>query len=239
MLTAFGFHTDDKLYTKHANILKCSAKKHDIDVQFQSFSKDDWQKIIAFKPCFIAQMRHELQGPILYVDADAIILEDIRPYFESITEDIAVHYINENRLISATIFINDTPDAYLLVDEWQKRQLAEPERWDQVVLQELLDEWVQEKRIRLKKLPPNYTFIFDTSRRAYGNNVQPSIEHYQASRDMRWMQKYQGRNVLYRWFMRATSIPKSTQKILRRHAAVNATAQRLGIDIQLSINDLI
>jgi hypothetical protein len=120
MLTVFGFHTDDKLYTKHADILKCSANKFGIDVHFQSFSKDDWQKIIAFKPCYIAKVRHELQGPILYIDADAIILEDIRPYFESITEDIAVHYIHNNRLISATLFINDTPNARLLVDEWEK-----------------------------------------------------------------------------------------------------------------------
>ena len=30
MLTVFGFHTDDKLYTKHAQILAESAKKFNI-----------------------------------------------------------------------------------------------------------------------------------------------------------------------------------------------------------------
>ena len=238
MLTVFGFHTDDELYTKHADILKCSANKFGIDVHFQSFSKDDWQKIIAFKPCYIAKVRHELQGPILYIDADAIILEDIRPYFESITEDIAVHYIHNNRLISATLFINDTPNARLLVDEWEKRQLAEPGRWDQVVLQELLDAWVEEKRVTLKKLPPEYNFIFDTSRKAYGDTVEPIIEQLQASRDMRWVQKYQRRNAFYRWFMRSTTLAKSTRKILTRHAVVNARAKQLGIDIQLELQDL-
>lgn len=108
MLTVFGFHTDDKLYTKHAQILAESAKKFNIHILLKQFSKDDWQTIIAFKPVFISQMRRETHGPLLFVDADAIILEDIRPYFNAIEEDIAVHYIDNKRLISSTIFINDT-----------------------------------------------------------------------------------------------------------------------------------
>jgi hypothetical protein len=55
MLTVFGFHTDDKLYTKHAQILAESAKKFNIHILLKQFSKDDWQTIIAFKPVFISQ----------------------------------------------------------------------------------------------------------------------------------------------------------------------------------------
>lgn len=239
MLTIFGFHTDDKLYKKHAQILQRSAEKFDINVYFSEFSRDDWQKIIAFKPTFIAKMRRELQGPILFVDADAIILKDIRPFFESIQEDIAVHYINDNRLISSTVFINNTPNAYLLMDEWERRQLEQPDRWDQVVLQELVDEWVEAKKITLNKLPPNYTFIFDTSRRVYGNSVEPIIEQLQASRDKRWIEKYKNRSHLHRWFMRIPNLLKSTRKIVSRHDVVNARAEGLGIDIRLTIDDLI
>ncbi len=46
MLTVFGFHTDDKLYTKHAQILAESAKKFNIHILLKQFSKDDWQTII-------------------------------------------------------------------------------------------------------------------------------------------------------------------------------------------------
>lgn len=239
MLTIFGFHTDDKLYRKHAQILQRSVEKFDINVHFSEFSKDDWQKIIAFKPTFIARMRRELQGPILFVDADAIILKDIRPFFESLQEDIAVHYINDNRLISSTVFINDTPNARLLMDEWERRQLQQPDRWDQVVLQELVDEWVEQKRITLNKLPPNYTFIFDTSRRTYGDRVEPIIEQLQASRDKRWIDKYQRRNAIHQWLMRIPFLLKSTRKIVSRHNVVNSRAERLGIDIRLTIDDLI
>lgn len=239
MLTVFGFHTNDKLYRKHAQILQHSAKKFNINVQFSEFCKDDWQKIIAFKPTFIAQVRRQLKGAILFVDADAIILKDIRPFFESITEDIAVHYINGTRLISSTIFINDTPNAHLLMDEWERRQLQQPECWDQIVLQELINEWVDENRIILNKLPPNYTFIYDTSRRTYGNDVEPIIEQLQASRDKRWIEKYQGRNSLHQWLMRIPFLLKSTRKIVNRHNVVNNRAESLDIDIRLTIDDLI
>ena len=239
MLTIFGFHTDDSLYTKHAKILECSAIKFGIKFHFESLPQDEWQRIIALKPSFIAEFHRKLKEPVLYIDVDAIILEDIKPYFNSITEDIAIHFINGNRLLSGTMFINNTPNAYLLMDEWEKRMLAEPDVWDQIILQKLILEWVEEKKITLKNLPPEYTFIFDTSRKAYGDSVKPVIEHLQASRDKRWVQKYQRRNAFYRWFMRSTTLAKSTRKILTRHAVVNARTKQLGINIQLELQDLI
>ena len=127
MLTIFGFHTDDSLYTKHAKILECSAIKFGIKFHFESLPQDEWQRIIALKPSFIAEFHRKLKEPVLYIDVDAIILEDIKPYFNSITEDIAIHFINGNRLLSGTMFINNTPNAYLLMDEWEKRMLAEPQ----------------------------------------------------------------------------------------------------------------
>lgn len=239
MLTVFGFHTDDKLYTKHAQILTESAKKFNINILLQQFSKDNWQTIIAFKPVFISKMRRDTQGKLLFVDADAIILEDIRPYFNAIEEDIAVHYIDDKRLISSTIFINDTKNAHALMDEWEKRMLQTPNIWDQIILQDLVDEWVNDGRITLKKLPPNYTYIFDTSRNIYADTVKPIIEQLQASRDKRWIEKYQRRNLFSKWIMRYFIMTKSTKKIVKRHKQVNERAKELGIDIKLTLNDLI
>lgn len=239
MLTIFGFHTDDKLYKKHAEILSLSAKKFSIKVDFTEISQDDWQKIIALKPSFIAQMRRKLKGPILYVDADAIILQDIRPFFNSIKEDIAVHYINDERLLSGTIFINDTPNAHVLVDEWEKRMLANPNIWDQIILERLLAEWIPEGKVSVSKLPPNYTFIFDTSIKAYGPSVEPMIEHLQASRDMRWKKKYIGRSKMNQFFMTIPYLKRSTRKIMRRHHHINKRMNQLGIDMTMTLNDVL
>lgn len=37
------------------------------------------------------------------------------------------------------------------MDEWERRQLEQPDRWDQVVLQELVDEWVEPNKITLER----------------------------------------------------------------------------------------
>lgn len=239
MLTIIGFYTNDSLYKKHAKILELSAQKYNINIHLTEVSKDSWQKIIAFKPSFIAEMRKTVKGPILYVDADAIILKDIRPFFESITSDIAVHYINDTRLLSGTLFINDTPDAYLLVDEWQKRMALNPTEWDQIILQQVLDQWVIEGKVSLTKLPPEYTFIFDTSLNTYGNTVEPCIEHLQASRDMRWKKRYLKRSKIKKFMMRIPYLKAYTKIISRRHAYINKRTKELGIDIKMTLNDIL
>lgn len=239
MLTIFCFHTNDPLYKKHAQILKLSAEKFNLKIIFSEFSQDDWQKIIAFKPQFIAEMRKKLQGKILFLDADAIILDDIQNFFSSIEEDIAANYSSDNLLMSGTLFINDTPNAHSLIEEWANKQKEKPTCWDQVVLQELIDEYSTAGRIKLNKIPPCYTFVFDTYKNIYGGSVKPIIEHLQASRDKRWIEKYNRRNSLYRYLMRFPYLLKSTKKISRRHDHVNKRTKELGIDIQLTLNDLI
>lgn len=239
MLTVFGFYTDDNLYTKHAQILKASAERLGIPIDLRMYPKKEWQSIIAFKPSFIAQMRKELKGPLLFIDADAIILEDIRPYYESIVEDIAVHYLNDTELLSGTLFINDTKNAYHLVNEWEKRQLALPQIWDQKVLELLIQEWLASDKITLKRTPARYTYIFDTSKVIYGAEVVPAIAHLQASRDMDWIKRYRKKTKLAQFFMHFALFSKTTRKLKKRHNAVNQSTQQLGIDLKLRIQDLI
>lgn len=239
MLTVFGFYTDDPVYTKHAMMLKASAHKFDIDVVLHKVLKDDWQTIIAYKTQFIAEMRRKLNGPILYVDVDALILEDIRPYFLNIQEDIAVHYLHGTELISGTVFLNDTPLAYLLIDEWEKSQQENPDVWDQVILEKILAECISLKKITIHKLSPSYVFIYDTSLKAYGQQFKPIIEHYQASRDQRWLTKYKDRSSFQQWLMRVPNLRRGTRKIMRRHNQVNKRLKELNIDISININDIL
>lgn len=238
MLTIFGFYTNDGLYTKHALILKASAEKLHIPIDLRMYDKDDWQKIIAFKPTFIAQMRRELKGPILFVDADAIILEDIRPYYESITQDIGVHYLNDVELVSSTLFINDTLNAHTLMDEWERRQLASPDVWDQKVLEELVEDRIKDNSISVKKTSERYTYIFDISRDAYGSSVKPAIEQLQASRDSSWVMKYKRKSPIAKFFMQYHLLSKATRKLKNRHDAVNERTKKLNIDLQISVKDL-
>jgi hypothetical protein len=43
-------------------------------------------------------------------------------------------------MLSGTILLNDTPQTLHLLEEWKKRSEINPDVWDQVVLQEILDQ---------------------------------------------------------------------------------------------------
>lgn len=239
MLTVFGFYTDDPVYEKHAKMLKASASKFGIDVELYKILQDEWQTIIAYKTKFIAEMRRKLSGPILYIDVDALILEDIRPYFLNIKKDIAVHYLDDSNLMSGTIFLNDTPNTHTLINEWEKCQEENPNIWDQIILEKILNEWESFNKISIHRLSPSYTFIYDTSLKTYGNQYKPIIEHYQASRDKRWLTKYKGRSLFQQWLMRVPHLRRGTRKIMRRHDHVNSRLKELNINMSIKISDII
>lgn len=232
MLTIFGFYTSDFVYKKHAEILKLSAKKFGIDILLYEYEHNDWQSIIQFKPSFISKMRKELSGPILYVDVDAIILKDIREYFINIEDDIAVHYLNDSELLSGTLFINDTAGAYSLIEEWESTMLKCPDIWDQIVLDKIILERVSNKKLKVKRIPEEYTYIFDCG----NENVEPIIEHFQASRDAAWVKKYKSKKLFSKLlFMKS----KSTKNLLARHKAINQRTTSLELNIEFSFLDLL
>lgn len=238
MLTVIGFYTDDRLYSKHAQALEETAQQFDIAIQLEKVSKDDWQKIIAFKPSFIAKKRHEITGPILYVDADAIFKVDIRPDFKNIKEDIAVHFFKGVELCSGTIFINDTSNAVQMVDLWQQRMAEQPEFWDQKVLEDLVQELTEKGQLSLKELAAAYTYIYDLSAVEYPEQ-SPKIEHLQASRDFGWIKKYRTRGTVGKLLMKSPVFSKATRVVLARHKAFNQRMEQNGSSIRLSLDDLI
>ena len=79
---------------------------------------------------------------------------------------------------SATMYFNNTAKAHELVDSWIRLNKLFPKNWDQVNLQNALNEI---NDIKVVRLPPEYNFITDLSREYYGN-LKPVFEQYQASR---------------------------------------------------------
>lgn len=243
MLTIVGFYTDDFLYSEHARLLKDSAKKNGLNIELQCYKKDEWQKIIAMKSSFILEKRKKIKGKILYIDVDAVILENIQPFFESINEDVGIHFLenkltDEIELISSTIFINDTYNALKICEEWVRRQIEQPDIWDQKILQEIIQEWERKGSIIVNRLPANYTYIFDISKAAYGYNCIPAIEQLQASRDIRWLDKYKKRPFYTRIFMKYSKFSKASSSIIARHNHVNERAEQLGSNVYFSLEKI-
>ncbi|MER9652491.1 putative nucleotide-diphospho-sugar transferase [Mesorhizobium sp. M0152] len=179
-----AFFSMNSFYETEAARMTASAWRLGLSVQARPFaSAGSWVRNASLKPTFLVNMRQKLQGPLLYVDVDAVFHRDPWPALAGFDCDIAV-YRESGRLISATILINDTPAAREILALWRKRCDENPEVWDQVVLQEILDEdrASANPRYREGELPISFCWVFD--RLENGKPDQIHIEQLQASREI-------------------------------------------------------
>jgi hypothetical protein len=146
--------------------------KHDV-VEYESMGS--WVQNCLYKAEFIASKQRE-HGKVVWLDADCLVLKT-PSLFDTIEEDIAYHLFKNKELLSGTLFFNDTDNARKLIDAWVRKNTEKKNTWDQKNLQEV----VRELKPSHYLLPPEYCFIFDSSKKHYGA-LDPVIEHYQASR---------------------------------------------------------
>lgn len=166
---------------------------HGIPIEVEPLdSKGSWEKNVAMKPAFILDKLEKSDGPLLWVDADAVFLK--KPDFTLFLEaDFSVRFMEifqhqpEHALNAATIFINQTEEALQLVKNWVRRceilaieNEAQP-FLDQISLYQVLKE---NKKAKVMPLPVGYCKIFDIDS-FFINDDQVIIEQRQASRRYR------------------------------------------------------
>ncbi len=189
LFTVISYYTSD--YKDDAARLRASLDALSIPHRITRIAtRGSWQANIAYKPAFIAKARYELRGPLVWIDADAIVrsyphefvdLADVKKISPN-PFDLAVHYRRGQELLSGTIWINDTHAVQALLSCWNWKQIDSPGVWDQKTLAEVITEVGPE--IRVYDLPAAYTFIFDLMK-TESPDVEPVIEHFQASRKTR------------------------------------------------------
>lgn len=189
LLTVVSFFTPD--YSADADRLAASLDEFKIPYKIDQIpTLGSWSLNTAYKATFLAIARMQLRGPLVWIDADAIV----RSYpheFDHLADpkkiapepyDIAVHFRRDKELLSGTIWINDTYGAEALLTCWQWEQRKRPNTWDQKTLAHVIQETGD--AIKLYRLPPAYCFIHDLMR-PENPGVEPVIEHFQASRRTR------------------------------------------------------
>jgi hypothetical protein len=172
-------------YEPHMLILADSAAAFGLLTHFEAVSdKGGWQGGVAYKPEFIAAMQAEHPAErLVWLDADAEVCEYPGLFWAFADEvDFAAHWREGKELLSGTLYFGATKGAAEIVRAWVEAQREAPGVWDQKVLQHVLES--SKRRWRIEKLPPQYTFIYDTFRSKYPK-LQPVIEHHQASRQHR------------------------------------------------------
>ena len=191
-----AFHTPDEIYQAEADRLRRSLDALGLEYVISVMEPEtNWVRTTLLKPTWMAPARKKLRGPLLYVDVDAFVHRDPWPCVADMSADMAAVIYKDGQLNSATIWINDTPEAKFLLDLWAEGSSRRREHdqgtlrhtgddSDQGVLQMIVEAEEQEarQRFRFGRLTPNLATIFDrTDEYRYGDVV---IEQLQVSREV-------------------------------------------------------
>jgi len=182
-MRVISFYTagGESSYAEEVEILAGSLERFGIPHHIEE--KDawgDWFDHTAHKANFIQSMRMRYEGPLVWIDVDAIVHSDPTEYFEGLAAqnfDFGVHYFRGPgkghdlsqvqrrgwRLLSGTTFWGDTAPARNLLDAWVNlnetlRSRGVREGGGQKNLWYLT---TCLKGLKIKRLSGSYTFVFD------------------------------------------------------------------------------
>ena len=125
---------------------------------------------------------------LLYVDVDAVVHKS-PDLFKNYSCDIAVRWQDfrwrKNECLSGTIYMENNERTKRICELWRDINVTEgnkSNRMEQWNLDTVINQMKKEDpNFTYKNLPPEYTMIFDSMRGMYPN-INPVIEHFQASR---------------------------------------------------------
>lgn len=183
-----AYYTKGNQYEKLSENLNKSCSDLKIPIHLKGIDNlGSWEKNTHYKAEFILECLNQFQQNLVYVDVDAVF----RKYpilFETIDCDIAYRTENfrwrKNEALSGTIFLSNNDRTQHFVKKWIeinsviKSVKSDSDTWEQRNMQRALSVCHQ---IRYENLPPEYTYIFDHSRKLHPE-IDPIVEHFQASR---------------------------------------------------------
>jgi hypothetical protein len=191
-----AFHTPDEVYQAEADRLRRSLDALGLEYVISVVEPEaNWVRTTLLKPTWIAPARKKLRGPLLYVDVDAYVHTDPWPFVADMDADMAAVVYKNGQLNSATLWINDTPGAELILSKWaagaSDRRGADRgdlthtgDNGDQGVLKLVVEAEEQKPHpaFSFGRLPPNLATIFDrTDEYRFG---PVAIEQLQVSREV-------------------------------------------------------
>ncbi len=185
-----AYYTPNTNYQTLSENLRQSLERFSLPYHLESVPDlGSWEKNTHYKAIFLRKCLSEKTQNLLYVDVDAVfkLYPTLIPNLEC---DIAYRTENfrwrSDEALSGTIFlrnnqrVKDFVDRWIQLNEQTPAQRHLPETWEQKNMQRAQREF---KNLSYFNFPPEYTFVFDHTRRMYPT-LNPVIEHYQESRNM-------------------------------------------------------
>jgi hypothetical protein len=187
-----AYYTINTPYEQEANKLKASLDKLKVSYDIVGVENlGNWQANTRFKARFMQDMLDKHKGKnLVYVDSDAVI-HQYPTLFDNYPYDIAVRWQDfrwrKNECLSGTIFMANNQATRELCKRWEGVNVSEgpgAKTFEQWNLGKVIEDMRREGKVKDGNLPPEYTMIFDSMREMYPN-INPVIEHFQASRKLR------------------------------------------------------
>ncbi len=207
---AVAYCTPD--YGDYADRLQASADKHKVPLWLNRLPFDKpWGDAVCYKPKFIYECLeaakrgiygHGVEG-ILYTDADSEFKRH-PPWGEVLDFDIAYHEFQRSSVhnvetLTGSMWFRNTDDVRNFVWAWHGategvRGVHREKTPEQDSLKKLLA-MSSEFGLKIGQLESTWCWVYDDFPKLYGN-MQPIIEHYQASRVMKKVKrgKWRGRD---------------------------------------------
>ncbi len=176
MIPCVSFYTP--MYEASAQRLAASCDRHGLDLDLHPLSQElpTWEQACNVKPTFILAMLRKYDRPIVWLDADAEVMQPPTLFAELLADGAEFAIRNGTHFMSATILV--TPAATSLVEKWCAAAKVSPHTWDQQLLEK---EWYgtpQDARPATRWLPRSYCQRKDRPEGAV-------ILQHQASRELR------------------------------------------------------
>jgi len=174
-----AFYTKDTEYEKEAEIWKDSFSSCKTAL-FPLENKGSWELNCAMKSQVLLSALLNFEDPILYVDIDARLCRPLEEIPDPTLPGFC--FLNyktgdwDRQLASGTIYLPQTTTSFKILLEWGNIQEANPEVWDQVTLQHVIESNKHQYQI----LPKDWLGV---SRHQELPN--PIIYHTQASRRLK------------------------------------------------------
>lgn len=186
-----SYSTLDSLYEEEIKDLILSCKSLNLEYSIDNINTfGSWEKNCCYKPKFILEKLLTYKKPLLWVDADAIIIK--KPIIDNfLNDDFAFRFKydeknNKKSIRSGTIFINFTNQAINFLKAWDlecQKELNDQNKmhevWDERCLFKLIHDG--KLKISFSELSIGYCKIFDK----YNDKVDDEntyILQFQASR---------------------------------------------------------
>ncbi|WP_417226718.1 putative nucleotide-diphospho-sugar transferase [Amphritea sp.] len=211
-MIVIGFYTTDPVYSSAYKLLARSLDRLGHKYDFHSFPPSEWKTMTDLKPRIILESLNKYKEPVLYIDADAFVHENLDEHFSSMACDMAVNFIDKKEggeeLLSGTIYFDYNDKVIEFIELWISLIERNPELIDQQNLQKAVEDY--DHGLKIHRMSSAYTYIFD---RQYDEVDKPIIEHLQASREIYCRNEMGGfKNKLKKFF----GLKVSKEELLKR-----------------------